>query len=120
MANEIKQTIALLVSNGEYSQSVQKTLTQDQSGLGASSGIVIVGTSEETLSFTDITTEGVLFLQNLDATNYVTYGPDSTGMVSFGRLNPGEVHMLRLSPGLTFKWQANTASVKVNYLLLED
>lgn len=121
MANEIKLTIRMSITNGDYKNDINPGQKQiDQSAQGASSGIVNVGTSEENLVFTDITTEGYLYLQNLDDTNYVTYGPDATGMVAFGRLNPGEVAVMRVEPSITIVAQANTAAVNVMYLMLED
>lgn len=121
MANEITMSVSLSVLNGLFKASESSGAIQiTQTTLGAASGLVTVGTVEETLSFTDITTEGLLILQNTDSTNYVTYGPDSTGMVAMGRIKPREWALLRLEPGITFKWQADTAACKVKYLLLED
>ena len=80
-----------------------------------------VGTSEEDLSVGDVGTVGWLFLRNLDSSNYVVFGPKSGGaMVAFGRLKAGEVAALRVSSGVTLRWQANTAAVKVQVILLED
>lgn len=122
MADEIRETFALTVANGDFSYTFNAQVTQDQTGLGADSGIIQVGTTPEILAFTDITTEGVLLLRNLDSSNFVTYGSDDYvgGPNWFGRIKAGEVHLLRLEPGITLTWQADTAEVKVFYLLLED
>ena len=72
------------------------------------------------MSTGDVSTLGWLVLQNLDTTNYVTYGPDSTGMVDFGRIEAGEIAVLRLEPGITIKAQANTAAVDLLVKVFED
>lgn len=120
MANEITITGSLKVSNGGYVDTTPSLRIQDdQSTLGGHSAVVSVGTSEETVPTGDVTSEGWLAITNLDATNYVEYGPDSTGMVALGRLEPGHTHILKLKAGVTVKWQANTAAVKVKMLLLD-
>lgn len=120
MANEITVTGSLAVSNGQYVDSIPTFRVQDdQSSLGGHGSVVEVGTSEESMPVGDVSSEGWLSIKNLDATNYVEYGPDSTGMVAFGRLEPGHTHLVKLKSGVTVKWQANTAAVKVKMLLLE-
>jgi hypothetical protein len=121
MANELKITLQAALTNGAHKETfapTQASITQNT--VGAHAPVVTVGTSEEDLGIGDITTLGWLFLQNLDATNYVTYGPKDTTMKAFGRLEAGEFACLRLEPGITLRWQANTAPVKVKVLLLED
>lgn len=59
-------------------------------------------------------TQGYCFLQNLDTTNYVDFGPDDTGVIKPAvRLKPNEPHAFRLVPSVTYRWQANTATCKV-------
>lgn len=122
MANEIKITHKITTINGVFKNIFQPDLLQvTQSTVGASSGVITVGTAEEDLTPTDISTNGWLILHNLDNTNYVTYGPKSGGsMVAFGKLKPGEHVSLRLAPTVIIRWQANTSAVKVYYQLLED
>lgn len=122
MANEITILFSLALVNGGHRESfVPGTLQLNQSAIGAHAPIVKVGTSEEDLAVGDIATPGVIVLQNLDATNYITYGPKSGGaMVAAGRLNPGEVHCFRLDPGATLRWKANAAEAKAKVLLLEN
>jgi len=125
MADELKVTISAALTNGSgagaYKETIspgQQAITQDT--VGGYAAVVNVGTSEEDLAIGDVGTLGWLFLTNLDGTNYVTYGAKDTTMKAFGRLEAGETHALRLEPGITLRWQANTASVKVKVLLLED
>ena len=73
------------------------------------------------MDFGDISTEGFIFIQNHDATNYVEFGPESGGaMVAIGRVKPGETAVMRLKPGVTMRAQANTASCNVQFFLLAD
>lgn len=121
MAGTLQLNISANLTNGSHRESFNpggQSITQD--GIGASGGIQIIGTTEETVSVGDVSTLGWAFFQNLDATNYVEIGPDATGMVAFIRLEPGESCALRLTPGITIKAQANTAPVKLRCLILED
>jgi hypothetical protein len=80
---------------------------------GFNPGVVNIGTSEEAISFGDVT-PGWVIMKNLDGTNYVIWGPESGGnMVACGRLSPGMVALLRLAPGVTLRMQANTAACDV-------
>lgn len=90
-------------------------LTQATSG-GGNPGIVSVGTSEETISFGDVT-PGLVMLYNLDATNYVEWGV-ATGVYPF-RLRPkltatnyGVPNLVYINSG-TIYIRANTAACKV-------
>jgi len=122
MANEITVTTRLAVENGKHKDTfAPPVLKINQAAIGASSGVVSVGTSEEDLAVGDVTTLGWVALRNLDSTNYVTYGPKSgSDMVAFGRINAGETALLRLAQGITVRWAANTAAVKVQVLLLQN
>ena len=122
MANELTVQVYAALANGKLSELFNPgTLTFDQSTLLAHAPVVVVGTSEEDLSLGDITTNGWVFMRNLDGTNYVTYGPKSGGvMVPWGRIEAGEVAAFRLEPGVIWRWVANTSSVKVKVLALND
>lgn len=122
MADEITIAATVTVANGGFRQTFNPgNVVIDQTTLGNLSGVVVVGTSEEDMSIGDVATLGLLCLNNLDATNYVTWGPKSSGsMVALGRIEPGEIAILRLEPGITLRWKANTASVRVQMMLLED
>jgi hypothetical protein len=121
MANEIQISLTLTVTNGGYKANESESLSLTQSGIGAAGGVQVVGTSEENLGATDIGTNGLLFLKNLDSANFVDYGMSDSGtMKAVGRLKAGEVALLRVVPGVTVRAKADTASVKVKYLLLEN
>lgn len=122
MANEITLGVTGRVVNGSFVDTIgtNGNLQIDQAASGADGGVVSVTTSETTISLSRLGTEGYCFLRNLDATNYVEFGPDSTGMVAVGKLKPGEFALLRLKPGITLKAQANTATCKVLVKCWED
>ena len=113
MANEITVTTGISVLNGNSSFHQQtKTKAIDQAAIGGPSpGAISVGTAEESTAFPELTTEGWLFMQNNDATNYVQWG-FSTGVYG-GRLKAGESALFRMEPGLTLYLKANTAACNV-------
>ena len=121
MADEIKATVSINVENGTYKTTFNPgELSIDQTTQGAASGILSIGTTEETVSFTDVSSEGVAVFQNLDATNFINVGPDSTGIQNFLKIKAGEHCFLRLHPGITVKAKADTAACKMYFLVLED
>ena len=95
-----------------------KTYTPTALG-GPTPGYKTIGTSEESEAFGELTTEGWIVMQNLDATNYVQWG-FSTGVYG-GRMEAGETAgPFRVEPGLTLYLKANTAACKVLVQALED
>lgn len=123
MANEIQIGIQLTFENGKLKTTfLPGTLGFDQAALGMFQPVVTVAsTGEEDMTFTDISTLGWVVGRNLDDTNYVVIGP-STGAAKhdFLRVEAGEPFAFRLEPGITWRWQANTAPVKMQLIALED
>ena len=120
MANEITVTGSIRCVNGNQSflfAPPNLAITQSAIG-GPTPGYWVVGTSEESNAFTELTTEGWLMMQNMDATNYVEWG-FSTGVYG-GRLKAGEFALFRCNPALTLYMKANTAACKVVVYCLED
>lgn len=104
----------------------------DQSGTGAFSTTVSIGTSEEDVDFStifpDLTTEGICVLQNLDATNYVQWGKkDGSGnMQAIGRLSarPSTSEdafpaVFQYEPGATLRMKADTGACQVQVTIYE-
>lgn len=120
MANEIELTIGLKVENGNFSfNKAAAVYLIDQSAVGGGNpGVVDIGTTEETVSFGDIASKGVLLLHNLDSTNYVEYGTVTSGTGQ--KIKPGEVHFTRLKPAETLYMKADTAECRVLVLCFED
>ena len=123
MANEITVTARVRVSNGNYTFDKNLSKTDDQTtAAGGNPGVVTIGTSEEDISFGDLTDPGVCILQNLDDTNWVEYGKkDGSGnMQAIGVLRAeGLPHLIELRNGATLRMKADTASCKV-LILAQD
>jgi hypothetical protein len=122
MANEItiqldfKRQHATVASDNHFYPSRQKRITQ--TGVGQSDTKQTIGTTEETISFTDIATNGFIFLENLDATNYVEWGT-ATGDYT-GKMLAGEpAGPFRLNAGKTLYMKANTAACRVRIIHYE-
>jgi hypothetical protein len=124
MANEIKVTASISVTNGTLIfpavGAAQQSITQSTLG-GGGPGYLSIGTSEEAITFTDVGTLGWCWIKNLDATNFVKWGPESAGaMVAVGKLKAGESCVFRLMTGVTLRMQADTAACKVQIHCFEN
>lgn len=121
MADEITIRTLLNLTNGyldDENDIGAKRLTQTNGRIFKR--VVDVGTSEETLTFTDITTPGWCYLINLDSTNYVQVGV-STG-VYFTRLKaaePGGLFRLE-NAATTLYLKANTATCKILVVVYDN
>lgn len=116
MANEINITAAIRVRNGNLKADANPgSLQVDQAvARGPAPGSVNVGTSEEVISFAELATLGWLHILNLDATNFVLFGPESSGaMVAAVKVGPGEAAVFRMVPGVTYRAKADTGACNV-------
>lgn len=94
------------------------TLTTDQTGNGVDDRTYSVGTTEETITFTDFTNSGLIGVANEDSTNYVDFG-FSTGSYPL-QLLKNEAYVFRLSPSTTTLYvRANTAACEVRVFGVE-
>jgi hypothetical protein len=121
MANEISVNASIEVTNGNMKDTFAPgRRTYDQTAVGGPvPGYQTIGTSEETVSTSEISTLGWCMFRNLDATNYVRWG-FSTGVYG-GRMEAGETAgPFRLNPGTTIYMIANTAACKVQIKVYED
>lgn len=120
MANEIQLSITLQVAG--HPGTITKTIQADQSTTGGGNpGLVAIGTTEEVISFGDVSSHGYVYIENLDDTNFITYGPTSGGsMITLGRLKAGEVCVFRMEPGISFRMKANTSSCRAFVALFEE
>lgn len=90
----------------------------DQSGVGQDDRKHSIGTTEESITFTDISTNGWVLMQNLDTTNYVQWGFASG--VYGGRMKAGELAgPFRMESGATLYLKANTAACRVRVIHYE-
>ncbi len=123
MANEISLLISASVANGNFTDTFKPPSVKiDQSTDGRGGNTQTIGTSEEVIDFGGIVSEGMIFLRNLDDTNFVTYGPESAAaMVGGCKIKPGgEPAAFRLTPGSVWRAQADTAPVKLDVTVWED
>lgn len=123
MANEI--TILTQMSRqhatktGDNHTTGLRRIQVTQSATGQDDRKHTIGTSEESITFTDIVTNGFCQMINDDSTNYVEWG-FSTGVYG-GRMRAGEVAgPFRLNAGATLYLKANTAACKVRIAHYED
>jgi hypothetical protein len=121
MSNEITFTANFRAVKGNLNWSrnfgqMSVTMTGD----GQRGGHVqTIGTSAEIIEVGEVWSQGWCILQNLDATNYVEFGPYDGGsagtLVILGRLAPGgPPAFFPLSPDVTFGAIANTAACKLD------
>lgn len=122
MANELGFVFSSTLVHGSCKDSTPTETHQvSQSATGLQCRTVSVTTSEGDIAFADISTFGYAYLRNLDATNFITYGPKSSGsMVAFGKLKPGEAAWVRLFPGITLRAIADTGTCKLFVKVMED
>jgi len=125
MSQEITVNLTFNVNNpstgGGYSNSVRASQQYTQNAQGANGEVVSIPTTATNIDLTNLTTYGWAYFQNLDTTNFVTVGLSVSAVYySFLKLKPGEIALLRLEPGITVQAQADTAAVKLNYLVLQD
>lgn len=124
MADEINITQFIQVVKGNYdSGRIGAVLAADMAGDGGGApGFVEVGTSEEDIDLSEITTLGWCFMRNLDSTNFVEWGKKdgSNNMQAIGRMGPGEPALFRLNQGVTLRMKADTAACNVQILVWDN
>ena len=114
MANEITLTQRLQLANGallDDNNPGRVQITQTTKTLYKA--VVTIGTTEESVTYAELTTPGVCYLTNLDTTNYVQWGVATT--VYTGRLKASDIPAcFRLDNAATTLYlKANTAACKV-------
>lgn len=118
MANELTSNLRLQVSNIGVDLNPGK-IQVDQSNQNAVIVIDSIGTSEETISLSTLTTPGVFYFQNFDATNYVEVGI-STGVYSWKMIAgdiPAEGRLPASVSNIYIK--ANTAACRCKVVVLD-
>lgn len=123
MANELQLTLRATwdigVVEGSLPPGFAEALGIDVAGTKLLHNVQSVGTLKEPLDLADVGSGGYMILRNIDDTNYVAIsGSVSPSCVPLVRLKPGDVALFRLSAGAPYA-QANTATVELEYWLLE-
>jgi hypothetical protein len=121
MANEITINLKMSVANGFLTQRMDPgTLFADMSGTAAAGGAQDIGTTGETITVGDVATAGYAYFRNCGPTNFVELGTGTAGsFVAFAKLKAGEAAIIRLGTNAPTA-RANTAAVKLQYLILAD
>jgi len=121
MANEITTSFTFLVEKGYLRERIQYgSIQSDMTGSTAIGGIQTIGTTAETISLVDVTTPGWCVMRNLDTANYVDIGILSGSYIPFLKLKAGEAAMFRFGTTGTIQARANTASVNLQYYIIQD
>jgi hypothetical protein len=96
------------------------TLTLDVSGEDAIRATQSIGfAAAENIAKGEITTPGYMWVRNLDDTNFVDIGYDDTGFKNVVQLKAGEEALFRLAQA-TPQAKADTAAVRIEYIIIED
>jgi hypothetical protein len=120
LAGEITIRVALSYRKGSDMDGIDPgEISVTMTGTKAQRGVQLVDTVEESLLLGEPGAGGWLFLQNLDATNYVQMRGASAAQ-PLVRMKAGEPALFRLDAGSVPTLQANTAACSVRYLLLSD
>ncbi|MGA2035884.1 MAG: hypothetical protein ABSG68_26855 [Thermoguttaceae bacterium] len=125
MANEIQASLSVRILNGAYSQVISPqpaSIAQTNVGAGGIPSQSIPTADTVIAGLTGLTANGYAFLQNLDATHYILWGPDngSGAIVVLGKLKPGEYAWVRIAPSVVLRAKADTAACKLQVFVLED
>lgn len=118
MADEFTANFRLTVANIGVDLNPGKILV-DQTNQNLVSIIDSIGTTEESLSLSTLTTPGVFYFQNYDATNYVEVGI-STGVYSWKLIASDMPALGRLPSGVTTIYmKANTAACRCKIVVFD-
>ena len=125
--SDLRFTLRFQGSKGNYQYApVTRSQQYAQTAAGNRAGIQNIGTTAETLDSTGLTTPKYLYLENLDATNYVEIVVlDGAAYSNMGRLQagsakqPGDMLLIPVAPSVTVQLKANTAACNVYYQWLE-
>lgn len=119
MSNEVTVRVSLQIRKGELDYRSYPTQFQADAsvGEGPTPGLVLATTAGVSVDLTELSTPGFCWMQNLDATNYVTYGiwdPENSTFFPIGELLPGEFVMLRLARDIEEEYGTGTGTTGAN------
>jgi len=125
MADEITVSVGLRLSNGDLDSLTESTrsFTVDQATAVPVrvGGSQIIGTTEEAIALTDLTTNGVAKFRNRDAVNFIQIGVKPAAVFyPLVRLNAGEEWIFRLEPAIAPYAKADTAACVLQRDILDD
>jgi hypothetical protein len=125
MADEFTVSTLLRINKGFQQDTKSVTnLKVTQVGDGSAGGVQNVGTSAEAIDVGDVSTLGLAWFRNLDATNFVQVGQDvgGGGFEEFFKLLAGETALMRLDLAATgvLQAKADTAAIELQYIIYEE
>ncbi len=121
MADEIKITTGLSVINGNLKvvESTKVTTFDQAVARAGNPGTVTVGTTEETISFGDVS-PGWVLIKNLDDTNFVEFDFSSAPSPYGINLPAGASMVMKMNTGATLYAKADTADVDCQIISVND
>ena len=118
MANEIRVTAGLSVTNGNLSYNKSYSVAADQAtARGPNPGTIDVTTTEASVGFGSVSAPRWALFRNL-GTNPVNIGA-GTALVAFMQLKAGEPAVVPLVPSVTVRVQATTGTTRLQIEALE-
>ncbi len=118
MTDELRLGFVLSFSKGNASIKKAEHIEVDVTGDAYESAVQEVGTSEEALAQgADLGTPGYVMVKNMDSTNYVEIG-STTGVYDI-KLKAGQLAVWPHNSATIYA-KANTATVKVEYTIIEE
>jgi hypothetical protein len=131
MSDEIKASLTLSVSNGNYSERFSSSgVSVDQTTQAGAGAVVTVGTAVQTLSLGNVTTAGYAAFRNLSTltsgTHAIFVGSyDGTNNQEVVKLQRGMAAVLPLVPTITIGVRAvtstqYTSAARLQYLVLSE
>lgn len=121
MANELTVTSAISFTKAGVQIDKASSPQVSVSGTPYQGSVISVSTTEAALPLGNVSTLGYLWLNNIDATNYIEVGVVvSATFYPVVRVNRGESAVFRLAQGITPYVRAHTATSSLEYLLLPD
>lgn len=118
MANEIRITAGLSVTNGNLSFNKSYSVSADQTtARGPNPGTVDVSTTESTVGFGSVSAPRWALFRNI-GTNPINVGA-GTALVSFMQLKAGEPAVVPLMPAATIRVQTTTGTSRLQIEALE-
>lgn len=113
MANEVSASATVKAAKGGASVSSSKSFSISMTGDEMLSLTQEIGTSAEQIGFGGITgAPAILFIQNLDAANYVDISLESDGSAPFIKLTAGKAALFQPASDTIYA-KANTAAVRI-------
>ncbi len=105
MSNEaaVRVTMTVKTGNLDYRSNPSQFRADVSAAKGPTPGILSIPTAGLSVAFSQLTTPGLCWVQNLDDTNYVEYGIKDPGTGKFyplGEILAGEFYALRFSRNL--------------------